>query len=400
MNLNRRQIVLATLASGAPFCVSAQKYPGISDTEIRIGSTQPMSGPLSSLSMIGKAAQAYVKRLNDNGGVNGRKVRLIQYDDGYNPGKALEMTRKLVEQDDVSFIFQNVGTATNTAIHRYLHSKAIPQLLIYSGANKWADAVGAPYVIPGTATYGAEGRVYARWLLETKPNARIALLMQNDDFGKDYGDAVKKGLGEHAAKMIVAESTYEVTDPTVDSQVIKLRASNADVLIVLCNGKFAVQALRKVHDIGWKPQVILPIGSSSIQSILKPVGFERAIGAVTVAVAKSAMDPQWDNDPAIVKQRQFVKDYMPGQDPNDQLISAGHASCEMLEEILRRCGNDLSRANIMAKALSLKGFRTSTLLPDVAISVAPGNHELYDRLWLQRFDGVSWVPFGKPVSVA
>lgn len=400
MTLNRREIVLAAIASGAPLYANAQPQPGVSGSEIRIGSTLPMSGPLSALSKIGIASAAYVKRLNESGGINGRKIRLIQYDDGYNPGKALEMTRKLVEQDEVSFIFQVVGTATNAAIHRYLNAKAIPQLLILSGANRWVDATSSPFVVPGTVTYGAEGRAYANWLLASKPNARIALLMQNDDFGKDYSDAIKAGLGANAAKMIVAESTYEVTDPTVESQVVKLRASNADVLIALCNGKFAVQALRKVHDLGWKPQVILPIGSSSIQSILMPVGLERVTGAVTVAVAKSPVDPQWDKDPAIVKLRQFAKEFLPGQDPNDQLISTGLASCEMLEEILRRCGDNISRANIMAKALSLKGFRTSTLLPEVAINLSPGNHELYDRLWLQRFDGVSWVPFGRPIPIA
>ncbi|MBL0727373.1 ABC transporter substrate-binding protein [Piscinibacter sp. HJYY11] len=371
----------------------------MSDTEIRVGSTMPFSGPVSGLGILGKAAQAYFEELNDKGGINGRKVKLIQYDDGYNPGKALELTRRLVEQDKVALIYQTLGTPSNNAIHRYLNQQRIPQLLIFSGANKWVDVSAAPYVVPASPSYAAEGRVYARWLLENQPKARVAVLMQNDDFGKDYLDAIKNALGARAKDMIVAQSTYEVTDPTVDSQVVSLKASGADVFFVLCNGKFAVQALRKAHDIGWKPQVFLPLGSSSIQAILRPAGADKVIGAISIGVAKSPSDPRWNTDSSIVELRDFVKRRLPSHDPNDQLIASGHSSSQILTEILRRCGDDLTRENIMKNARDLKGFRTTTMLPGIALNTTPTNHELYDKLWLQRFNGESWVPFGNPQPV-
>lgn len=402
MSMNRRTALAASAAAlSFPHAVFAQpKYgPGTSDSEIRIGSTMPFSGPVSGLGMMGKAAQAYFEELNETGGINGRKVRLIQYDDAYNPGKALELTRRLVESENVALIYQTLGTPNNNAIHRYLNERKVPQLLVNSGANKWVDAKVAPFVVPGAPSYAAEGRAYARWLLDNKPNAKIAVLRQNDDFGKDYLDAIKSALGERAKTMIVAENTYEVTDATVDSQVVGLKSTNADVFFVLCNGKFAVQALRKAHDIGWKPQVFLPLGSSSIQAIMRPAGADKVVGAITIAVAKSPSDSQWNKDPAIVELREFAKKRLSGHDPNDQLIASGYNSAQILREILRRSGDDLTRENIMKQALNLKGFRTAIMLPGVQLSTQPNQHELYEKLWLQRFDGETWKPFGEPLAV-
>ena len=399
-SLKRRTVLGALAAMAASSALRAQKKygPGVSDSEIKIGSTMPFSGPVSILGTLGKAAQAYVSKINAEGGVNGRKIRLLQYDDGYNPGKALELTRKLVEQDEVLFIYQTVGTATNNAIHRYLNGRKVPQLLIFSGANKWADSVNGQWTLSGMPSYNVEGRIHARWILQNMPDAKIAVLMQNDDFGRDYLAGIRDGLGERAKTMIVAEQTYETTDPTVDSQVVSLKASGANALFSLSNGKFTVQSIRKAHDIGWKPQIFLPLGSASLTSIIRPAGPEKAIGAITAAYNKGAADPQWDKDPGIVALREFTKQWMPEGDPNDQLVAGGYSSAQILIQILKQCGDDLTRENIMKQALSLRGFATPTMLPGLSLNSSPTDYELYAQLKLQRFNGTSWVPFGEVIS--
>lgn len=368
-------------------------------SEIRIGSTMPFSGPLSRMSAVGKISQAYFSDLNSRGGIRGRMINLLQRDDGYNPGKTLEMTRGLVEKDDVALIYQSLGTATNNAIHRFLNERGIPQLFIFSGASKWADFRQAPYVLPGTTTYGAEARVYANWILLNKPDARIAILMQNDDYGKDYVDGLKQGLGARASAMIVAQASYEVTDATVDSQVVSLKASGADVFLVFSTGKFSVQAMRKAHDIGWKPQIIVPVGSSSLDATLRPAGADKVVGTISASILKTPSDPRWSTDPALSRVKELVGAHMPGHDPSDPLILAGLASAQMLEEVLKRCGDDLSRENIMTQALGLRGFSTPLMLPEVRLNVSATNRELYEKVWLQRFDGKNWVLFGSPVPV-
>lgn len=399
-SLKRRTVLGALAAMAASSALQAQKKygPGVSDSEIKIGSTMPFSGPVSILGTLGKAAQAYVSKINAEGGVNGRKIRLLQYDDGYNPGKALELTRKLVEQDEVLFIYQTVGTATNNAIHRYLNGRKVPQLLIFSGANKWADSANGQWTLSGMPSYNVEGRIHARWILQNMPDAKIAVLMQNDDFGRDYLAGIRDGLGERAKTMIVAEQTYETTDPTVDSQVVSLKASGANALFSLSNGKFTVQSIRKAHDIGWKPQIFLPLGSASLTSIIRPAGPEKAIGAITAAYNKGAADPQWDKDPGIVALREFTKQWMPEGDPNDQLVAGGYSSAQILIQILKQCGDDLTRENIMKQALSLRGFATPTMLPGLTLNSSPTDYELYAQLKLQRFNGTSWVPFGEVIS--
>ncbi|MGQ2994527.1 ABC transporter substrate-binding protein [Variovorax sp.] len=402
MKLNRRTVVLGALASmAAPLPALAQKRhgPGVSDSEIRIGSTMPFSGPVSILGTLGKTSLAYFNQLNAAGGINGRRIKLIQYDDGYNPGKALELTRRLVEQDEVSLIFETVGTATNNAIYRYLNGKKVPQLLIFSGANKWNDVANAPFTISGMPTYNAEGRIYARWILENMPGARIAILMQNDDFGRDYLTGIKAGLGDKAKDMIVAQSTYETTDASVDSQVVSLKGSGANVFISLSNGKFTVQSMKKAHDIGWKPQVILPLGSSSLSAIMRPAGAEAGKGAITGVYNKPVSDPQFDKDPGVVGLREFLKKWLPEADPSDSLVGGGYTAAQVLENILRRCGDDLTRENIMKQASSLSGLTTPLLMPGITLSTSEKDHELYGHLWLQRFDGNAWIPFGKALSV-
>jgi len=402
MKLNRRTALLGALASmAAPLPAWSQKRydAGATDTEIKIGSTMPFSGPVSILGTLGKTSMAYFNKLNAEGGINGRRIRLIQYDDGYNPGKALELTRRLVEQDGVSFIFQTVGTSTNNAIYRYLNGKKIPQLLIFSGASKWADVKTSPFTISGMPSYDAEGRVYARWILDNVPNAKVAVLLQNDDFGRDYLAGIKAGLGDKAKAIIVAESTYETTDASVDSQVVSLKASGANVFISLSNGKFTVQSLKKAHDIGWKPQVIVPLGSASISAIMRPAGADAGRGAITAVYNKPAANPQFDNDPGVVGLREFIKKWLPDADPTDSLVGGGYAGALILEHILRRSGDDLTRENIMKQANSLSGFTTPLLMPGITLNTSEKDHELYDHLWLQRFDGNIWTPFGKAIPV-
>ncbi|WP_326535714.1 ABC transporter substrate-binding protein [Pseudorhodoferax sp.] len=402
MEFTRRRTLVAALAGMAAFpAVRAQKRygPGVTDTSITIGSTAPFSGPVSILGTLGKTAQAYVSKVNAEGGINGRSIKLIQYDDGYNPGKALEMTRKLVEQDQVLFVYQTVGTSVNNAVQRYLEPKKIPQLLIMSGANKWSDAKAAPMVVPGMPSYSVEGRVYARWVLEHMPKARIAVLMQNDDFGRDYLAGIQQGLGARGKEMIVAQSTYETTDASVDSQIVSLKGRGADVFFSLSNGKYTVQSLRKAHDIGWKPQVFLPLGSSSPTAIMRPAGPEKVVGAITAAYGKSAADPQWKDDKGILDLRAFAGKWMGGADPNDTLVSGGHASAVILMKILAQCGDDLTRENVMRQALSLRDFSTPTTLPGIRINTSDSSHAVYTQLWLQRFDGNNWSPFGGAVAL-
>ena len=398
--LDRRTLLSFTVLGAVPWPARAQKQygPGVTDGEIRIGSTMPFSGPVSMLGTLGRAAAAYFAKINAEGGINGRKITLIQYDDGYTPTKAFEQTRKLVEQDEVLLIYETVGTATNNSIHRYLNGKKVPHLLIFSGASKWADPVNGPWTLSGMPSYNVEARIYGRWLLQNMPDAKVAVLLQNDDFGRDYLTGLKSALGDRAKTMIVAEATYEVTDPAIDSQIIALRASGANALFSLSNGKFTVQSIRKVHDIGWKPQMFLPLGSASLTSIIRPAGPEKAVGAITAAYAKSAADPQWANDPGIVALREFTKQWLPGQDPDDSLVAGGYSSAQVLTHILKQCGNNLTRENVMKQALSLRGFSTPTMLPGIVLNTAPDDYELFSQLQLQRFDGKSWVPFGALVS--
>ncbi|MEZ5730436.1 MAG: ABC transporter substrate-binding protein, partial [Burkholderiaceae bacterium] len=400
MSMNRRQLMLSVAAAAtvaslpAPALATGKYDTGASDAEIVIGQSLPYSGPLSMLGSLGKTATAWFEKINSEGGINGRKVRLISLDDGYSPPKTVEATRRLVERDGVLLIFGTVGTASNMAIRRYLNAHKVPQMLIMTGSSHWNDPKGHPWTISAMMSYPSEARMYARHMLESVKEPRIAILSQNDDFGRDYLNGIKAELGDRAAKMIVAQATYEVTDPTVDSQMLSLKASGANVFFSITNGKFTVQALRRAGALGWKPQIYLPVGTTSIASILKPAGFDNAKGAITIANQKNPLDPQWRDDAGIKEYYAFMKQWAPRQNPEDTINVSSYSMARVLTEVLKRCGDDLTRANVMRQMQTLKGFRTPVMLPGVSLSTSATDYDIYDAIRLQRFDGASWVPFG------
>lgn len=387
-------VAVVALLAAIPAHAQKKYDPGASDTEVRLGQTLPYSGPVSVLSGIGKGQAAYFKYLNETqGGVNGRKVTLLSLDDGYSPPKTIELTRQLVERDHVFAIVNTIGTATNRTIHRYLNQRKVPQLLILSGAAQWNDPKNYPWTMMGMIAYQTEGAVYARNILTTTPNARIALLRQNDDFGKDYVEGFKHALGDKTS-MIVAEVSYETTDPTVDAQIIQLRASNADALFVVATGKHATQAMRKAHELGWKPQIYLPVGSASVPGVLKPAGAEAAMGVITAANAKSAGDPTWENDPGMKQYFEWAKKWAPELNPLDSFVSGGYSNAIIIADLLRRCGDTLTRENLMRQATSLNGYTTPLTLPGVTLDTSPTDYLPYQTLRLQRFDGTSYKLIG------
>ncbi len=393
-------IVWATLMVAVPPIAARADTPGVTATEIRLGQTMPYSGNGSAYGLVGKAMIAYFEKINkEQGGINGRKVNLISLDDSFSPPKTVEATRKLVEQDNVLAIFGTIGTAPNTAIHRYLNSKKVPHLLVTTGATKWADPKAFPYTTPGMASYQTEGQIYARYLLQKSPNARIAILMQNDDFGRDYLEGFKQGLGAKAASMIVATQTYELTDPTIDSQMAALKASGADAFFSITLGKFSSQSIKRVKDLGWQLQdFLVPTSSVSIKGILTPAGLDAATGLVTSSWTKNVADPTWANDPGMATFLAFLKEYMAGVDPNDSSTITGYNSAVIMAEILKRCGDDLSRDNLMKQYASIKNFKLDMLLPGIEITVGPDDFRTYKTLQMMRFDGQRWNLFGAPIT--
>ena len=399
-----KKAAIGALAAGlwcaalSPDAAFAQKRydPGASDTEIRVGQTLPYSGPVSMLGTVGKASTAWFEKVNAEGGINGRKVRLISLDDGYSPVKTVEQTRRLVERDEVLLLFGSVGTATNQAVHRYLNGRKVPQLLILTGASRWNDPKNFPWTISGMFSYEAEARVYTRHLLANVKEPKIAILSQNDDFGRDFVRGVQSVLGDRAKAMIVAHATYEVTDPTVDSQMIELKSSGANAFMNFSNGKFTSQAIRKAGELGWTLRTYIPIGASSIASIQRPAGLERAAGAITIANQKNPLDPQWMDDPGMKEYLAFMQRWAPAQDPNDSLNVTGMFLAQLLTDVLRRCGEDLTRENVMRQMLSLKNYTSPLMLPGVLLTTGKDDYEIYGASRLQRFDGKSWVPFGEP----
>jgi len=391
-------LALGGLALVLPLPAAAQKKygPGVTDKEVKIGQTMPYSGPLSALGQIGKAAQAYFEMINaEQGGINGRRIRLISYDDGYSPPKTVEMTRKLVEEEEVLAIFNTLGTPTNSAIHKYLNERKVPHLFITTGADKWADPKGFPWTMTGMASYQTEGGVYATHILKTKPNAKIGLLVQNDDFGRDYVAGFRRALGPKAQSMIVSEVTYEVTDPTVDSQIAQLKTSGADTFFSITTGKFTTQAIRRAWDIEWKPLFFIPLSATSVSAVLQPAGLDKAVGIVTAAWTKSVSDPQWDNDPGMKRYLAFMQKHMPGANPVDSFNVSGYISAHIMEQVLRQAGDDLTRENLMKQAASLKGFAMDMMLPGVRLDTAANDFRPIEQLRLQRFNGRSWELFGE-----
>jgi branched-chain amino acid transport system substrate-binding protein len=391
----RQRITIAIgllLAALAPATAPAATYdPGADDHEIRLGQTVPYSGPLSAYGTVGRAMAAYFAKVNAEGGINGRKVTLVSLDDGFSPPKTVEQTRKLVEQEQVFAIFASVGTATNAAIEKYLNDRKIPHLFVQSGASRWNDPQHFPWSIPGLPGYEPEARAYGRYILAHKPNARIAVLYQNDDFGRDYLKGLSEGLGERAAAMIVAAQSYEVSDPTVDQQVIALQGSGADTWISASTQKATSQAIRRADEIGWHPTVFLSAIASSIKSVLVPAGVTRAVGFISAAVVKDPSDPQWHDAPDERVYLAWMKAYYPDGNPYEQLNAAGYWNAAAMAEILRRCGDDLTRANLLKQMTEIRELAVPMLLPGIMLTITPEDYAPFKRVQLMRFDGTRWV---------
>lgn len=397
----RAAFALAFAAAFAAQNAAAQaaKYgPGASATEIKLGQTMPYSGPASAYGTIGKLHTAYFKMINDQGGINGRKINLISLDDGYSPPKTVEQVRRLVEQDEVLALFQTLGTPSNSAIHKYVNAKKVPHLLLATGATKWGDPKNFPWTMGFNPSYAAEGAIYARYLLKTKPGAKIAVLYQNDDFGKDVLKGVEDGLGAANAKMIVARASYEVTDPTVDSQIITLQGSGADTFINITTPKFAAQAIRKAFDSGWKPLHIVNNVGASVGSVLVPAGLEKSVGLMTMQYYKDPNDPQWKDDPSMLEWRGFMGRYYREGDPKDASNLYGYITAQLMVQILKQCGNDLTRENVMKQAASLKSVKLPLLLPGMSVDTSPTDFFPIQQGQLAKFTGVLWQGFGEVIS--
>jgi branched-chain amino acid transport system substrate-binding protein len=390
---------IALLAVAARPGAAEPRYgPGASDSEIKIGQTMPYSGAASAYGTIGKAEAAYFAMINDQGGINGRKIKFLTVDDGYSPPKTVEQIRKLVEQDQVLLLFQTMGTATNNAVHKYVNDKKVPHLFLASGASLWADPEHFPWTIGWQPDLQTEGAIYAQDILNNNAQARIAVLYQNDDYGKDYIKGFSAGLGADAAKMIVAVASYESTDPTVDSQVVTLQASGADTFFNVSSPKFAAQAIRRAHDIGWKPRQYLTSGSSSVAAVLQPAGFEKSIGIISAAYIKDPTDSQWQDSPSYRDWLAWMKQYNRDADVADRFNVYGYSAAQTLVQVLRQCGDDLTRENVMRQAENLQDLQLPMMLPGVLISTSSSNFHPIRQMQLQRFDGERWVLFGSIIG--
>jgi branched-chain amino acid transport system substrate-binding protein len=377
---------------------SLAQIPGVTATEIKIGNTAAYSGPLSVYGTIGKVHAAYFKKINDEGGINGRKINYLSYDDAYSPPKTVEMVRRLVEQDQVLLVFQPLGTPSNTAIHKYMNQKQVPQLLVGTGATKWGDPKNFPWTIGWQPTYQIEGRIYAQYVLKTAPDAKVGILYQNDDYGKDVLKGFKDGLGEAARKLIVLEQTYEVADTNVDSQIANLKNSGANVFVNITTSKAGAQAIRKAHDLGWKPLHILNNVANSVSSVLKVAGLEASKGLISTFYLKDPTDPQWKNDPGYTEWLAFMKKYYPEGNIEDVSNVYGYSAAQLLVQILRQCGNDLSRANVMRQTANIKDLALPMVLPGIKINTSPTDFYTFEQLQLGRFDGERWALFGELID--
>ena len=403
-HITRRSILAAapaTLALAALPARAAKQYgPGVTDTEIKIGNTCFYSGPASSYGTIGKAETAYFKMLNDEGGVNGRKIVFLSYDDAYSPPKTVEQTRKLVEQDGVLLMLNPLGTPTNTAIQHYLNQKKVPQLFAATGATKWDDPKHFPWTIGWQPNYQMEGRAYAAYTLEHKPDGKVGVLYQNDDFGKDYLKGVKDGLGDKAKSMIVVEASYETTDPTIDSQIIGMKAAGVDVFVNTAIPKFAAQAIRKAVELEWKPLHILSGVGNSVAGTLRPAGLENSKGIVSDFFLKDPTDPQWKDDQGYKDWVAFMDKYYPAGDKTDGYNVVGPAFAQTFVQVLKQCGDDLTRESIRKQAANLHDFRVPMLLPGITINTSPTDFAPIKQIQMARFDGERWQLFGPLISGA
>jgi ABC-type branched-subunit amino acid transport system substrate-binding protein len=401
--MTRSIVALALVVTLGPALVAAPvaaETPGVTTTEIKIGNTNPYSGPASAYGTIGKALGAYFKKVNEEGGINGRKINYITYDDGYSPPKTVEMVRKLIEQDQVALLFQTLGTPTNSAIHKYMNQQKVPHLFVATGATKWNDPKTFPWTMGWQPNYQAEGHIYAQYVLKNVPNPKVGILYQNDDYGKDYVKGLKDSLGDAAKKLIVLEQTYETTDPTIDSQIVNLKNSGANVFYNVTIPKFAVQAIKKAHDIGWKPLHLLNNVSSSLGTVLKPAGLAASTGLITALYMKEVTDPQWRNDPSYKDWLVWMKKYYPEGALDDQANAFAYSAAQTLVQVLKQCGDDLSRENIMRQAANVKNLALPMLLPGIKINTSPTDFAPIEQEQLAKFDGERWVIFGELYDAA
>jgi ABC-type branched-subunit amino acid transport system substrate-binding protein len=395
---HRTALLVAALAFalGGTAAHAQKKYgPGVTDTEIKVGSTNPYSGPASAYGTIGRASAAYFKMINEQGGVNGRRINFISLDDGYSPPRTVEQVRKLVEVDKVLLLAGTLGTPTNTAIHKYVNARKVPHIFVNTGATKWGDPKNYPWTMGFNLSYQSESAIYARYILDTKPDAKIAILYQNDDYGKDYVHGLKQALGDKASKMIVAELTYEVTDPTVDSQIVTLKGSGADTFFNVTTPKFAAQAIRKAYDIGWKPLHVINNVSASVGSVLTPAGLEKSVGLITAVYVKDPADPQWKDDAGMKEYLAWMRKYYPEGDVKDVFNVSGYLIAQGVVQVLKQCGDDLTRENVMRQIASIKDLQMPMMLPGVRWNTSATDYFLMEAAQLGRFDGKEWVLFGK-----
>ncbi|WP_315830925.1 ABC transporter substrate-binding protein [Bradyrhizobium prioriisuperbiae] len=382
-------ILSATLCVATPSLAQKKYDPGASDTEIRIGNIMPYSGPASAYASIGQTEAAYFRKINDDGGINGRKITFISYDDAFSPPKAVEQARKLVESDEVLLIFQSLGTQSNSAIQKYMNAKKVPQLFVATGATKFGDPQKFPWTMGWQPNYQSEGRIYAKYILQHYPHGKIAALWQNDDSGKDQMKGLRDGLGDKA-DMIIADAPFEMADPTLDSQVVRLKNSGADIFVSWSTPKAAAQAIRKIGELGWKPAYFLGNTSTSVASVLKPAGLEHAKGIISSAYLKDPTDPAWKDDPGVKAWTAFMDKYFPDGDKTNNTTVYGYAAAQTLAQVLKQCGDDLTRANVMKQAANLKDFEFGMLLPGIKINTSATDFFPMEQMQLMQFDGEAW----------
>jgi branched-chain amino acid transport system substrate-binding protein len=372
--------------------------PGVTDREIKLGANAPYSGPASIYASFPRTMLAYFAMLNEKGGINGRQINLLTRDDAYSPPKTVEVIRSLVESDNVIAIMAPFGTPTNAAIQKYLNANGVPQLLVQSGGTRWNDPKQYPWTTPYSPTYVNESKIIARYLLQNKADAKIGVLLQADDIGKDFLSGLKEGLGVKSDSMIVKEATYQTTEPTIDSQIVNLKASGADTVLIAAQNKFASMAIRKIHELGWKPLIFLGSTANSISGVLVPAGLEASTGVLTTTSYKTPNDPAWANDKGMIEYLAFVAKYLPGQDPNDVIAVTGYTTAQLGAIILERCGNELTRENILKQATNLKGIQLPMLLPGIAIQTTPEDYAAITERQFARFDGKTWALFGNVIG--
>jgi branched-chain amino acid transport system substrate-binding protein len=392
-------VLLGLAVSTHPVAAQKKYDPGASDTEIKVGNIMPYSGPLSAYAQIGRTEAAFFRMINEQGGINGRKINFISYDDAFSPPKTVEQARKLVESDEVLLIFQSLGTPTNNAIQKYMDQKKVPQLFVATGATKFGDYKNFPWTMGWQPTYQTEGRIYAKYILKNFPNGRIGILYQNDDSGRDYVKGLKDGLGPEASKrMIVAELPYDPADPTVDSQVVALKTIGADIFFDEASPKFAAQAIRKAAEIGWKPTLFLASISNSVGSVLKPAGFDNSKGILSSNYIKDPTDPTWKDDPAIKQWSEFMDKYFPEGDKSSTFTVYGYALAQTLVQVLKQCGDELTRENVMKQATNLKDLELGLLLPGIKINTSQTDYYPIEQMQMSRFNGEHSELFGTAIS--